>query len=147
MRTLRKVEVKVAGIRYAIRTQADENYIRDLSDFVNQKIEEVKSLTKAATMDRLAVLAALNIADEFFRERCANLEIRSKIIERSENVLQELQAFLPKDREDEQVGQASHEEAKTQSAATRPGEQAADKMSESVESPSKALASSRMQQR
>lgn len=65
----RIVQVEVHGQRYPIRTTLDPAYVQDLAAYVDRKM--AMALQSAPTSDTLglAVLAALNIADEFFRTR------------------------------------------------------------------------------
>jgi len=146
MRPFRQVELRIAGNRYAIRSQADDNYIRDLSDYVNDKIEEVRKLTKAATLDRLAVLAALNIADEFFQERCENREMRSKIIERSETIMKQLDAFNS-DGQAESLPVKQEMSRPSRQADRQAGSQADNQPDSQADSLSKAYVSSHTQRR
>ena len=62
------VEIEIYGQKYLIRVKGeeDEKYINHLTTYVDQKMHEVAVKSKSADMLKIAVLAALNIADEFF---------------------------------------------------------------------------------
>ena len=64
----RIVEIEIYGQKYKIRVRGeeDEKYINHLTSYVDQKMHEVAVKSKSADMLKIAVLAALNIADEFF---------------------------------------------------------------------------------
>jgi len=64
----RIVEIEIYGQKYRIRVKGeeDEKYINHLTTYVDQKMHEVAVKSKSADMLKIAVLAALNIADEFF---------------------------------------------------------------------------------
>jgi cell division protein ZapA len=64
----RIVEIEIYGQKYKIRVKGeeDEKYINHLTSYVDQKMHEVAIKSKSADMLKIAVLAALNIADEFF---------------------------------------------------------------------------------
>jgi len=64
----RVVEIEIYGQKYKIRVKGeeDEKYINHLTSYVDQKMHEVAVKSKSADMLKIAVLAALNIADEFF---------------------------------------------------------------------------------
>lgn len=64
----RILEIEIFGQRYKIRVKGeeDETYIGHLTSFVDQKMHEVAVKSKSADMTKVAVLAALNIADELF---------------------------------------------------------------------------------
>src|SRR5262245_6623205 len=63
------VTVEIGGQRYPIRSGLDERYVTELAAYVDQKMRAASDSAPASDMLGLAVLVALNIADEFFRER------------------------------------------------------------------------------
>jgi cell division protein ZapA (FtsZ GTPase activity inhibitor) len=65
------VRVTIFGHEYAIRGEADEGYIRDLARYVNGKMDEVARTTGVGVPLRVAILSAINLADEVFRLRAA----------------------------------------------------------------------------
>jgi cell division protein ZapA len=65
----RVVTVEIQGLRYPIRSSLDPAYIAELSRYVDAKLQAAADETPTADSVRVAVLAALNIADEFFRAR------------------------------------------------------------------------------
>ena len=65
----RVVHVEIHGQRYPIRTGLDAAYVAQLAAYVDAKMEAAARETPAGDTLKLAVLAALNIADEFFRAR------------------------------------------------------------------------------
>ena len=86
----RSVKVSVAGHQLAIRTNAKTAYVRELADFVTGKIEELKSAGSTATTQSLALLAALNIADELYRLRESQRQLKQQVREKSERILRYL---------------------------------------------------------
>jgi cell division protein ZapA len=65
----RVVSVEICGQRYPIRSGLDAEYVARLADYVDEKIRAAGQATQSGDGQRLAVLAALNIADELFRCR------------------------------------------------------------------------------
>ena len=63
------VTVEIGGQRYPIRSALDERYVTELAAYVDQKMRAASDAAPASDMLGLAVLVALNIADEFFRQR------------------------------------------------------------------------------
>jgi len=70
--TSRVVTVEIMGRRYQIRSALDLDYISDLASYVDEKIQAVAARSTGGDTVRVAVLAALNIADEYFRIRDAD---------------------------------------------------------------------------
>lgn len=65
----RIVTVEIMGQRYPIRSALDIEYITHLANYVDEKIQSATELSTGGDTVRIAVLAALNIADEYFRAR------------------------------------------------------------------------------
>lgn len=61
------VPVEIRGQRYPIRSDLDPRYVAELATYVDEKIRAAAESAPTTDALRLAVLAALNIADEFFR--------------------------------------------------------------------------------
>jgi cell division protein ZapA len=84
------VKISVAGQRLAVRTSANAAYIRELADFVTAKIDEVRTPGRTVTTQSLALLAALNIADELYRLREDHSELKQQVRTRLERILRHL---------------------------------------------------------
>jgi cell division protein ZapA len=65
----RLVEIKVFGQTYTVKTDAEEGYIQEVAKYVNEKMDEVLKKTKSVSTLNVAILTALNIADDLLRER------------------------------------------------------------------------------
>jgi cell division protein ZapA len=65
----RVVPVEIHGQRYPIRSALDPDYVTQLAAYVDEKIRAAADTPPTGESIRLAVLAALNIADELFRCR------------------------------------------------------------------------------
>jgi cell division protein ZapA len=79
----RSITITVAGQKFTIKSDADESYVRSLAELVDDKIRQVQRGAKTATRDAVAVLAALQIADELVRERQGRGELRRRVREKS----------------------------------------------------------------
>ncbi|HEV3215485.1 MAG TPA: cell division protein ZapA [Vicinamibacterales bacterium] len=61
------ISVEIRGQRYPIRSALDAHYVNGLASYVDEKMRAAADSTASGDSVRLAVLAALNIADELFR--------------------------------------------------------------------------------
>lgn len=60
------VKVNIMGQEYMVRTDADPKYIKKVAKLVEDRMDEVKqSSPETSSQLRIAVLSAMNIADEF----------------------------------------------------------------------------------
>jgi cell division protein ZapA len=80
----RIVEIKVFGQTFSVKTDAEEAHIQAVAQYVNEKIEEVLKKTRSVSTLNVAILTALNIADDLLKEReqrkaiLKEVEIKSK---------------------------------------------------------------------
>lgn len=86
----RSVKVSVAGQELAVRTSAKPAYLQELASFVTAKIEEARMSGRRVTTQSLAILAAMNIADELYQLRESQKQLKQQVKERSERILRYL---------------------------------------------------------
>jgi cell division protein ZapA len=61
--------VTIYGRTYYLRGEGDAGYLQELADLVDVRMREVADATGTADTLKVAILAALNIADEVLRAR------------------------------------------------------------------------------
>jgi len=79
--------VQIFGHEYKIKGFADDKYIQEMASYVDGKMKELAKNSSLPAQDRLAILAALNIADELFQERRRNTEAFSTVEERADQLI------------------------------------------------------------
>jgi cell division protein ZapA len=77
------VTVEIAGQRYPIRSDLDERYIAELAAYVDLKMRAAVNAAPESDMLGLAILVALNIADDFFRARQQQSSVHGELNERA----------------------------------------------------------------
>ena len=67
-----QLDVKILGRDYKVACKEDERAeLLEAVAFVDQQMRELRGASKTAGVDRVAVMAALNIANDLLRERRA----------------------------------------------------------------------------
>ncbi len=82
----RVIPVQIHGQRYPIRSTLDPEYVARLALYVDEKIRAAGDTAPTGDSLRLAVLTALNIADELFRCRDVNRTRDGRLAERAEEL-------------------------------------------------------------
>jgi cell division protein ZapA len=77
------IAVDIHGQRYPIRSTLDQEYVARLANYVDEKMRAAADSTPTGDSLRLAVLAALNVADELFRCRDVNRARSGELAERA----------------------------------------------------------------
>jgi len=63
------IEVEVFGHRFSIQGEGDEAYFHELAEYVDTQMRTLAKQTKTSTPTKLAILAAINVTDELFRQQ------------------------------------------------------------------------------
>jgi cell division protein ZapA len=79
----RLVTVDINGLRYPIRSHLDPAYVADLAAYVEHKMQLASRESPAGDTLKIAVLAALNIADEYFRAHQEGASFQSDLTQRA----------------------------------------------------------------
>ena len=90
----RVIPVTIDGQLYPIRTGLEPEYVARLAAYVDEKMQAAGELAPNGDAVRLAVLAALNIADELFRCRDTHTARSGEIAERALELEQLLDRVL-----------------------------------------------------
>jgi cell division protein ZapA len=85
----RVVNVEIHGHRYPIRSGLAPEYVAELAAYVDEKMRLAARESPAGDTLKIAVLAALNIADEFFRA-CDDVETDQAAISRRAAALERM---------------------------------------------------------
>ena len=61
------LDVEILGQKITISSDAEEEYMRKVAGYVDSKMQDLMRASKPAAKSSVAMLAALNIADEYHR--------------------------------------------------------------------------------
>jgi cell division protein ZapA (FtsZ GTPase activity inhibitor) len=84
------VEVQLLGQRMVLKAEEDPRQVERLVSYVKRKIDEL-SASGPISSSKLAVLAALNIADDYFRAIDETRELKRQVAMKSRALLGELE--------------------------------------------------------
>jgi cell division protein ZapA len=73
------LDVTISGQKFTISSEAEEGYMLKVAGYVDGKMQELMSSSKPVAKSNVAMLAALNIADEYHRLKDAHDAIISKL--------------------------------------------------------------------
>lgn len=62
-----KTSVKIQGKEYRISSKEKEEYIQKIAYYIDRKIKQIETANPHLDTSRVAILTALNIADELFK--------------------------------------------------------------------------------
>jgi cell division protein ZapA len=83
-------EFQIAGVPYKLKTSHDEVLVKELVEFLNQRMSQALTVTKNASYQNAAVLTALHLAEELIllkRKASSELEtLEEKILKISQDL-------------------------------------------------------------
>ncbi len=81
------VKVNIFGHTYSINGDASPEYILNLADYINKKMEEVSIGISNSNPAQVAILVALNIADEYFQLKKIKTGNEAALEEKTKNLI------------------------------------------------------------
>lgn len=77
------IRVEIYNQTYSIRSDGDNEYILRLAEYVDRKMREISSGTMTVDSLKVAILAALHIADELHQHQSAHAQSDAQLASRS----------------------------------------------------------------
>jgi cell division protein ZapA len=88
-------QVEIFGQSYALRSDADEEHVRQVAGIVDLKMREVASGTRSVSTLQIAVLAALDIASEFMHAEAEARRLVSEVETRVDSMSLRIASVAP----------------------------------------------------
>ncbi len=74
------VEVEIAGQRLSIKSDEGPQYVQQLADYVDEQLRQLVPGNRASfNLQRVALLVAIQLADELFREKDLHRQFRARV--------------------------------------------------------------------
>jgi len=80
------VQVEIYGQRYTLKGSEDSAYVESLAAHVDKRMRELADSSSTVDSLKVAVLAAVNIADEYFRLKLSGEGVEDRIHEMTEQI-------------------------------------------------------------
>lgn len=77
------IQVEIYNQTYSIRSDGDNEYIYELAEYVDRKMRAISSGTMTVDSLKVAILAALHIADEFYQLQNQQAQTDAQLASRS----------------------------------------------------------------
>jgi len=85
---MRSVNINVFNNDYVIKTDAEEDYVREITLFLEEKVKEVTKEDLTLAIPRPFLLATLKITDDFLRMKKEFEEYKSRAEEKSRELVE-----------------------------------------------------------
>jgi cell division protein ZapA (FtsZ GTPase activity inhibitor) len=82
------VNVTIAGHRFTLRSDEDERVVREMAAHVDKHLRELQKQTRASDTQTLAILTALQITEELWKERRRYADLKKRVRDKGRALLQ-----------------------------------------------------------
>jgi cell division protein ZapA len=94
------VTVRILEKEYFVSCPQDERAdLLDSAEYLNKKMREIRDTGKVVGADRIAVMAALNMANELLRLRKLDSELQGAVSGRVKNMRERVESALQRTRQ------------------------------------------------
>jgi cell division protein ZapA len=94
------VTVRILEKEYFVSCPQDERAdLLDSAEYLNKKMREIRDTGKVVGADRIAVMAALNMANELLRLRKLDTELQGAVAGRVKNMRERVETALQRTRQ------------------------------------------------
>lgn len=83
MERSKSTRVQIFGSDYYLRGEADPEAMKSVAAYVDAKMREIADTQSLVSSTKVAILAAITIADELFQERRRNEQTMNDVAERA----------------------------------------------------------------
>jgi len=94
LKPIQKVKVEILGKTFAISGETSPAYLKKLAKYVNDKMKKINQGSSNKDLGQLAILVALNIADEYLQIKDLKIDPQEDWEEKIQAVIDDLDKAL-----------------------------------------------------
>ena len=91
---MKTIEIEVYGQRFSMQGDADDTYFHELAKYVDGQMRMLSQNMTTGTPSKLAILAAINIADQLFQHERRRQAGEAEIDRRAQGMLESIEHQL-----------------------------------------------------
>jgi cell division protein ZapA len=88
------IKVRILDNEYLIKTEEDEEWVLRIAEYVGAKLKEVQENTEGLTGKKEAILAALDIASDYFQLLRERDQMDAALRERTETLISTIDSVM-----------------------------------------------------
>ena len=91
---MQPVKVRILDREYLVSSEEDQEQVQRIAEYVNEKLREVQDNTEGLSEKKTAILAALNIASEYFQLLKEQDDLLSRLRQRTELLIHNIDSVM-----------------------------------------------------
>ncbi len=88
------VKVRILDREYLVTSEENQEEVQRIAEYVNEKLREVQNNTEGLSDKKTAILAALNIASEYFQLLKEQDDLLSRLRQRTELLIHNIDSVM-----------------------------------------------------
>ncbi len=88
------VKVRILDREYLVTSEEDQEQVQRVAEYVNEKLREVRDNTEGLSERKTAILAALNIASEYFQLLKEQDDLLARLRQRTELLIHNIDSVV-----------------------------------------------------
>lgn len=88
------VKVRILDREYLVTSEENQEEVQRIAEYVNEKLREVQDSTQGLSDKKTAILAALNIASEYFQLLKEQDDLLSRLRHRTELLIHNIDSVI-----------------------------------------------------
>lgn len=88
------VKVRILDREYLVTSEENQEEVQRIAEYVNEKLREVQDSTQGLSDKKTAILAALNIASEYFQLLKEQDDLLSRLRQRTELLIHNIDSVM-----------------------------------------------------
>jgi cell division protein ZapA len=88
------VKVRIRNAEYLVQGEDNEQQVQRIADYVNDKLKEIEEGTEGLSEKRAAILAALDIAGDYFQILREREDLLSKLRQRTQSLIRSIDSVI-----------------------------------------------------
>jgi cell division protein ZapA len=93
------VKVRIRNAEYLVQSEDNEQQVQRVADYLNDKLKEIEEGTEGLSEKRTAILAALDIAGDYFQILKEKETLLSSLRHRTQSLIRSIDSVLgPSDK-------------------------------------------------
>jgi cell division protein ZapA len=88
------VKVRILDREYLVTSEENQEEVQRIAEYVNEKLREVQDSTQELSDKKTAILAALNIAGEYFQLLKEQDDLLSRLRQRTELLIHNIDSVM-----------------------------------------------------
>lgn len=88
------VKVRILDREYLVTSEEGQEQVQRIAEYVNEKLREVRDSTEGLSEKKTAILAALNIASEYFQLSKEQDDLLARLRQRTELLIHNIDSVM-----------------------------------------------------